>query len=301
MTDKQTLELKLKQTQRITVITLILNLLLAVAKIIISVLSGSISLLADGFDSALDLLTTILSFYALKIASAPADEDHHWGQEKYENLFTLGISAVLFISSGIIAYQAINKLIIREITPFSLNNVIIAFISIIVKGLLVWLNIHYGKKLKSKILVANGMNFRTDILMSFVVLLSVSVSHLTIKGFSLFWVDPIIALIISIFIIITAIGISRESFEILLDLSPDEETLEEIMKVAREQEGVKGIHNLRARTVGSYIISDMHIYVDPNITVEEAHTIAEDIVQRVKEELPVKDLLIHVEPFPKKD
>lgn len=301
MTDKQVLQIKLSQTRKIAIITLILNLLLAVAKIAISILSGSIALLADGFDSALDILTTILSFYALKIASMPPDEDHHWGHEKYENLFTLGISAVLFISSGIIAYQAINKLVLQKITPFSLDNVIIASLSIIIKGVLVWLNVYYGRKLKSKILVANGLNFRTDILLSFVVLISVSVSHLTIKGFSLFWADPIIALIISVFIIITAIQISRESFEILVDLSPDEETIDEMMKIAGEQKGVKGVHNLRARTIGSRIIADIHIYVDPEITVEEGHEIAEAVVQKIKEELPVKDLLVHVEPFHEKN
>ena len=290
---------KMKQVRNVTIIGLVLNLLLAVLKIVFSILTGSVSLLADGLDSALDLGTTTLGFFALKIADKPADEEHHFGHEKVENLFSIGIAVILVASSGFIAYQAINKLVNVELLAFDVFNVIIASLSIILKGVLVWINISVGKRIKSPVLVANGLNFRTDILTSIVVLISVTVSPQYIRGFSLYWIDPVIALIISVVIVATAIKITRESASVLLDTSPDEKILQKIEDLANRIEGVKHVEGIRARELGSnMILSDINIMVDPNLTIEQGHDIATNVEKIIKENLPVKYLQVHVEPYP---
>ncbi len=221
---------KLRKARIVTIISLVCNLVLAGLKIGFSIKSGSLSLLADGLDSALDIATTILGYVAIQIANRPPDSDHHFGHEKFENFFSLGIAIVLVASSGIIGYQAINKIIERTVSEFSIANVAIASTSILLKGLLVWLNVSIGKQIESPSLIANGKNFRTDVLTSIAVLISVTIGDKSIGSFDLFWVDPIIALGISIIIIITAVIISKESAGVLLDQSPSESFIEKLLK-----------------------------------------------------------------------
>ncbi|MHA1504918.1 MAG: cation diffusion facilitator family transporter [Candidatus Heimdallarchaeota archaeon] len=289
---------RMKKALIVTGISLVINLLLAVLKITFSVLSGSVSLLADGLDSALDIATTILGFVALRIADKPPDKDHQFGHEKFENLFSIGIAIILVASSFFIGYQAINKLTNPVITGFELYNVIIASVSIVLKGLLVWLNIRIGKQINSPSLIANGKNFRTDVLTSIVVLISVSIGHLSIGTFSLNWVDPSIALVIAVVIILTAVGIIREASSVLLDSSPNIEEIEKMKEVALKQDGVKGVGSIRARSISAdkYLV-DIDILLDPSITIDEGHTIATNVENALLEDCPVTYIQVHVEPF----
>ncbi|MFW9923623.1 MAG: cation diffusion facilitator family transporter [Candidatus Thorarchaeota archaeon] len=294
-------DLRNKYSRNVAIIGLVLNLVLAGIKIGISIAFGSIALLADGLDSALDLATTLLGFVAIKISDRPADHDHQFGHEKFENFFSLGIAVLLVASSGIIGFQAVNKLINKTLLDFSWYNIIIAGSSIIIKGILVWVNITVGKKIESPILIANGKNFRTDILTSAVVLISVIVGPLSINSFSLFWVDPSIAIIISIVIIFTAISITRESATVLLDQSPDQKIINGMTSIAGNVEGVEKIGAIRARNIGANIIlADLDILLDPKMTIEEGHKIACNVEEAIRKEMPVKYLQIHVEPYYKK-
>jgi cation diffusion facilitator family transporter len=282
----------------ITIIGLILNLSLAVVKIVISILSDSLSLLADGLDSALDIAGIMLGFVAIQIASKPADKDHHYGHTKFENLFSLGVSMLLVASSGIIGYQAIVKLIERPLQEFSSASVIIAATSIVLKTVLVVLYNRVGRKIESPSLIALSKNFRTDVFTSIVVLLSVSISHLKIGTFPLFWIDPTIAIGISIVIIITAIGIIKESTKVLLDESPDEETIAKIKEIALQQEGVLGVGNIRARKLASNIILvDLDVYLDESLSIHDGHEIVCDVEDILRENLPIGFIQIHMEPM----
>ena len=181
---------------------------------------------------------------------------------------------------------------------FEIFNVIVAATSIILKGVLVAINIIIGKRIKSSILVANGKNFRTDILTSAVVLISVSICHLSVNGFSFYWVDPAIALLISVVIILTAVGITKDSSKILLDQSPKEEVLNEIHRITKNQEGVIKVGQIRARNIGSDIIlTDIDIYVKPTLTVEEGHHIATKIESALKAKMPIRYVHVHYEPY----
>ena len=286
------------KARNVTIIGLIVNVLLAGFKISVSIITGSLALLADGLDSALDIATVIFGFVAIRIANRPADKDHHFGHAKFENLFSLGIAFVLVASSGIIGYQAIGRLVEGTIPEYDKFNLIIASASIVLKAILVWINVRVGKKIDSPTLVANGKNFRTDILTSIVVLVSVSIGHRSIGSFSLFWVDPTIAIGIGIVIVITAIGIIKDSAGVLLDQSPDEEILKKIKEYTKEQEGIKDIGNIRARRVGANtFLVDLDIFLDPTLTIDEGHVIACIVEEVLKEKLPIRYIMIHVEPY----
>ena len=291
-------KIRLKKAKIVTAIGLVLNLLLASVKIAVSFIFNNLSLLADGLDSGLDITTTVLSLIAIKISDKPADKEHQFGHSKIESLFSLGIAVLLISSSGIIAYQAIVKIINHLEPTYSIYNIIVASSSIVLKTILLWINVRVGKKIKSPSLIANGMNFRTDILTSMVVLISVSVAHRTIGSFELFWIDPTIALIIAIVIIITAIKITKDSSSILMDESPPKETIEKLKKIVKERPGVKAIKNIRARTIGSqFFLADIDLMLDPKITLEKGHDIVSDVEEAIKKELPVKYLQIHMEPY----
>jgi cation diffusion facilitator family transporter len=291
-------EIMMKKARLVTIFGLVLNLGLAIVKITISIFYDSLSLLADGLDSGLDIATTILGFVAIRMASKPADEEHHFGHSKVENLFSLGIAMLLVASSGIIGYQAVIKLINKQVLDFSIANVVIASVSIVLKGFLVWIYNYIGKQIKSPSLIANSKNFRTDVLTSAVVLISVIVAPIEVGTSTLYWIDPTIAICISILIIITAIGITKESSEVLLDQSPDEETLNKIIDLSTNHEGVKNVGNIRARKIGSNIILvDLDINLDPNLSIHEGHEIVCKVEDTLKKELPIKYIHIHMEPY----
>jgi len=289
---------RLKKALIVTIISLAINLLLAILKITFSVLTGSVSLLADGLDSALDIATTVLGYVALRVAVKPPDKEHQFGHEKFENLFSIGIAVILVASSFVIGYQAINKLTNPIIAEFNIYNVIIASASILLKGFLVWLNIRIGKQIKSPSLIANGKNFRTDVLTSIVVLISVSIGHLSIGSVSLYWIDPSVALIIAVVIILTAVGIIKEASNVLLDSGPDIEEMEKMKEIILQQEGVKGVGNIRARLISSdNFLVDLDIFLDPNISIDEGHTISTNVEKALKQDCPVSYIQVHVEPF----
>ncbi|MHA1124006.1 MAG: cation diffusion facilitator family transporter [Candidatus Heimdallarchaeota archaeon] len=297
-TDESIREQRMKKALTVTIISLAINFLLAVLKIVFSALSGSVSLLADGLDSALDIATSILGYVALRVADKPPDKDHQFGHEKFENLFSIGIAVILVASSFFIGFQAITKLTTPVSEVFSVFSVVIAASSIVLKSFLVWLNIRIGKQIKSPSLIANGKNFRTDVLTSIVVLISVSIGHLSIGSFSLRWVDPSVALVIAVIIILTAVGIIRDATTVLLDKSPDVEVMEKMKEVILEQEGVKGVGNIRARAISTEnFLVDIDIFLDPRITIEEGHNIATSVETALMEDCPVKYIQIHVEPF----
>ncbi|MEA2071273.1 MAG: cation diffusion facilitator family transporter [Asgard group archaeon] len=292
------LQEKKKKVKQVTIAGIVLNLVLAIIKILISVFYGSTAVLADGLDSALDILMTILGFAAIKIADKPPDKEHQYGHGKMEYLFSLGIAILLVISSGIITYQAINKLILKITIEFSYANIGISIASIIIKGILVFINLRIGQKINSPTLIANGKNFRTDIFTSTSVLLSVIITPIKINNFSFFWFDPIIAMIISILIIYTAFTIFQESASILLDRSPDPQIIDKISKIAKNVQGVYDIRGIRARTIGpKEILADLDIFVDPHLTVSEGHKIVCKVEEAIKEKMPVQYLQIHIEPY----
>jgi len=291
-------KVRLKKARIVTAIGIVLNLILAVIKITVSILFDNLSLLADGLDSGLDIATTVLSLIAIKISDKPADKEHQFGHSKIESLFSLGIAVLLISSSGIIAYQSITKIINHVEPTYSVFNVIVASSSIVIKSILLWINLRVGKKIKSPSLIANGMNFRTDILTSIVVLLSVTIAHRSIDSFELFWIDPTIASLIAIVIIVTAVRITKDSSSILMDKSPPKETIEKLLRVTEQQAGVKAVRNIRARTIGSqFFLADIDILLDPQITLEDGHNIVCEVEEAIKKELPVKYLQIHMEPF----
>jgi len=275
------------------IVTLILNLVATGAKLIVGYWTGSLSLIADGFDSLFDSASNVIGLVGIHIAARPADEGHPYGHRKFETFAALSISLLLFLTG----WELIESAWARLAAPGSVGpqtNVWSFFallVSIAVHTIVVIYESRAGKRLRSEVLVADAMHTRSDIYVS----LSV-IAGLVMVRLGVLIVDPILALVIAIFIAKIGFDIVRSSSRILLEGAILE--VDEVRKIVLEVEGVRSCHRIRSRGQEDDIHLDLHIQTDPGISVERAHEIAHQVQQRLQEELEgVKDVVIHIEPL----
>ena len=278
--------------QRVLWITMGLNLVATAAKLAVGYWTGSLSLIADGFDSVFDSASNVIGLVGIYFAARPADEDHPYGHRKAETMTALVIAMLLFLTTWELVKSAIERLqnpslIQAEVNVWSFGAL---FVSILVHVTVVWYELRAGRRLHSDVLVADAMHTRADIFVS----LSV-VGGLIAVRLGLPLADPIMALVVAGFIAKIGIDIIRESSPTLLDevVMP----AEEMEQVARSVPGVLSCHRVRSRGHETAVYADLHIQVDPSLSTEESHAIAHEVQRRMRERRPdIQDVTIHVEP-----
>ena len=278
--------------RRATILALTANLFLITIKFVVGILVNSVSLVADGFDSTLDIFTAIIAYVGYHLACRPPDVDHHYGHNQLEALLSLGITVLLFLSAFVIFNLAISRLISGTPLEFDILGLLTALISVVTKICISCYVIKAGKLAKSPAIVANGRNYRTDALTSALVIFAMIGSF-----FSFGWLDAIMALVICIFIFYTGIQITKTSLTSLLDMAPPTAFNTDVLEKIENISGVEEAHNLRLRYLGNTITGDCHILVDPKIPLEVAHEIAEAVKELAEDEFAIKDLIVHLEPF----
>jgi cation diffusion facilitator family transporter len=274
-----------------TIIALSVNIFLGTTKILIGLLISSMSLIADGFDSVMDLFMGILAYLGTIISRKPADKTHLYGHEKIEMVFLILIIFVIYFTGIGILFQALNRLISEVVFEFSIMGLIIVVISIIGKIGISFYVYRIGIQVKSNSLKATGINYMTDVLSSSLALVAM-VSAL----FGLGVVDSIAALLICGLIFYGATRMLMETIDILLDRAPSEEIQNTIYQISSSVKGVKEVHLLRARVIQNRIIGDVHILVDPDLTVREGHRISEEVSSLLQTQLNAV-IIVHLEPF----
>ena len=275
----------------ITVLAIFVNLILGTSKLLVGSFIGSSALLADGIDSLLDILMTIFAYLGVRIATKPPDPDHLYGHQKMEIFFSFGIFALIMFSSLQIFLTALNKLISQQIFLFDVSGLLVAAFSIGLKLLLSYSVLKVGTQVTSPALKAMAKNYRTDVFASFLVVISMMFAY-----FQFGQLDSVMAIAICGLIVYTGLGIFMEGWNILVDKAPSKEMLDSIHSLASSVSGVKEVHLIRARYLQGGCIGDMHVLVDPDLTVREGHDISESVALRLKEELKVL-MIIHLEPF----
>ena len=278
--------------RRVLWITLGLNLVATVAKLIVGYRTGSLSLLADGFDSVFDAASNVIGLVGIYLAAQPADEDHPYGHRKAETMTSLIISSLLFLTTWELIRGAVERLrdpslIQAEVTIWSF---VALLVSIIVHVTVVWYELSAGRRLKSDVLVADALHTRADIFVS----LSVIAGLIAVRlGYPV--ADPLLALGISFVIAKIGIDIIRESSPTLMDqvaMPADQMEL-----IALSVPGVVSTHRVRSRGHESAVYADLHLRVDPAMSTEQAHAIAHEVQRRLRERRPdIQDVVIHVEP-----
>jgi cation diffusion facilitator family transporter len=286
--------LNYRAVRRVLWITMGLNLVATAAKLGVGYWTGSLSLIADGFDSVFDAASNVVGLVGIFLAARPADQDHPYGHRKAETMTTLVISSLLFLTTWELIQSAVERLrdpslITAEVTVWSFASLLL---SIIVHLTVVWYELREGRKLHSDVLVADALHTRADIFVS----LSVIGGLIAVRlGFPL--ADPILALLIALVIAKIGIDIIREGSPTLMDrvvISP-----EEIRQIALSVPGVILCHKVRSRGHETAVYVDLHISVAPSTPIAQAHEIAHQVQARLRERVPhLQDATIHIEPAP---
>jgi cation diffusion facilitator family transporter len=279
-----------KDVRRVLIITLLLNLSVAAAKIFYGYLTSSISITSDGFHSMFDGASNIFGLIGIWIASHPPDKEHPYGHRKYETLFTIIIALMIFGT----CFQILEKVYLS----FKENShAVVTGTSFAVMLITMGVNIFVaryeaarGRKLKSDFLIADAMHTKSDILTT----ISVIIGLVFVKlGYPV--ADSLAGLIIVLFIAKIGYEILRKSTDVLTDKISIDTTLIEVL--VKKVEDVRGCHDVRTRGSESAAYVDLHIQVDPAMPIEKAHKIADRVEETICKEFPsVIDVVVHVEP-----
>jgi len=283
-----------KKLYSITIMGAVINVLLGIGKISAGFFGKSKALIADGFHSISDLLSDVVVIIGLKLSSHPPDETHHYGHAKIENFSELLIGILLAVTAFIIVFDAGKAIYLhKEIKPSGFT-VIIALISIIVKEVLFRITLNAGKKFNNSAIIANAWHHRSDSFSSIAVLIGLTAAHFYEP---LHILDAYMGLLVSFIILKVSIAAIINSVKKLVDASPDEVIYENIKKIISSDKNIVDFHKLRMRYIGNELIIEMHIHVEPDLTIKEAHDISENLKANIIKLTPnIYDVTIHIEP-----
>jgi cation diffusion facilitator family transporter len=288
-----------QEIRKITVIGAIVNIILTLLKIIAGVFGRSAAMVADGIHSLSDLLSDIVVLAFTHISSKGKDKNHSFGHGKFETLATLIVSVILAAVGGRLMVNGV-KSIIEAINGNSIPvpGIIAlwaAIISIVSKEILYQATIRTAKRANSPVAMANAWHHRSDALSSIGSLAGIAGAMVLGENWTI--LDPIASCCISIAIIIVAVKMALPSLEELLETSLPDEIEKDIISVANSVQGVENIHELKTRRNGVSYIIDAHIVVNPRISVTEAHNIATDVENAIREKYGNETQInTHIEP-----
>jgi len=282
------------QARNITAIGLVVNLLLSALKFVLGIMGRSHAVVADAVHSLSDMGTDLLVLVGIKIWSAPADERHPYGHQRIETVVTFGISLLLAAVALGLSMSAIRRIGGEAGCPPLSIALLGPLFSMISKEILFRRTRAVGKRINSSALIANAWHHRSDALSSIPALVAVAVASAYPKwGF----VDSLGALVVSILILKVAWDIAAPALSELMDHGAGTDDLRKMTEMAESVEGVRSVHRLRTRRVGTGWFIDLHAEVDPEMTVLKSHDIATALQQKLMEDGPsVADVIVHIEP-----
>ncbi len=278
------------QVRRVLIYTLILNCLVASAKVLYGYMTNSVAMMSDGFHSFFDGFSNVIGLVGTWIAFHPPDKEHPYGHKKYENLFTIIIAVMIFAT----CFQVLRKVYFffvegyrTTVSPISFS---IMFITIGINVLVMLYESKKGKELGSSFLIADAMHTKSDIFVSVAVIVSLFFAKM-----DYYLVDPIVGIIIIFFIARIGYKILKESSQVLVDTICIDTPA--IKFVVNNIKGVRGCHDIRTRGSVNSTFLDLRVLVHKDLTTEKAHEIADTIERELKKEFPsIVDVVVHIEP-----
>ena len=288
-----------KSIYRVTVLGSVVNLVLLLFKFVAGVAGHSAAMIADAVHSLSDFITDIIVLVFVRISSKPEDRGHEYGHGKYETLATLVIGVVLLGVGAGILYNALTSIVAvcrgGEIESPGVIALVAAAVSIVSKEWLYRYTAKVGRSAGSQAVIANAWHHRSDALSS--VGTTVGIGGAILLGDSWRVLDPIAAVVVSFFIMKVSVKLLAPSLDELLEKSLPEEVERQILQTVLSAPGVSAPHHLRTRRIGSYYSIEMHVRMDGQLTLEQAHQTATVIETRLRELFGQSTLInIHVEP-----
>ena len=270
------------------------NALLSVLKIVIGLLAGSLAVVADGIDSAGDIVASIITLFTAHLVSRPPDLKYAYGYERADTVASKVLAFIVFFAGAQMAITTVHRLI--ENTPREIPSSLAIYVtvaSIIGKILLAWYQGHVGKKTGSLMLRANARNMLGDVIISLAVLLGLFFSF--ILKMPIF--DTITALAVSVWIMLVGYRIFMASSLELMDGVEDAGVYDRIFSAISKVDGASNPHRARVRKIGHRYMVAVDVEVDGEISVRDAHRVAHQVEEQIRSELEdVYDVLVHTEP-----
>ncbi|BDR66626.1 cation diffusion facilitator transporter [Clostridium tetani] len=282
-----------EEGKKVSLITILLNTILCVFKVVAGILGKSSAMIADGIHTLSDVITTFMVILGLKISNKEKDKEHPYGHEKFEPVFAKIISTLLLLTGIFIAYEGIKILRNGNYNTPGRIALIAAFISIIFKEFMYRYTINTAKKIDSISMEADAWHHRSDALSSIGTFLGIFGAR---AGFKI--LDPLTGIVVSFFIIKVAMEFYLKSVKKLVDTSANEDIINKIKDETLKITGVKRIHDLKTRMFGNKVYVDIEICVNSEMTVAESHNIATKVHDNIESEIEnIKHCMVHVEPF----
>jgi len=277
---------------RVAIASVLVALTLIVVKAYAWWLSDSVSLLASLVDSSIDMLASLINFFAIRYALQPADEEHRFGHGKAESLAGLGQSLFIMGSAIFLLMRGLD----RVLNPQPLESldvaIVVMVISILLTLALVWYQRLVIAQTHSVAVKADSLHYVSDLLTNLGIIVALVLSALQFPQ-----ADPVLAIAISLYIFYTAIQIWNESIQHLLDRELPEDEQRQIEQIAMQHGDVVGVHGLRTRQSGRQKIIQMHVELDGRLPLYRAHRIGDQVEADLMAAFPGADILIHLDPY----
>ena len=284
---------KYKMIKKASILGIIGNIFLLIIKGIIGLTTSSMSMIADSFNSAGDIVSSLMTYIGNKISSVPRDNDHNLGHGKAEYIYSMLISIIIFMLSYEVFESSLNSLINKESYIFSYLLVVVCIITIITKLCLFLYTKKLAKDYNNLLIKANANDHRNDILIT-----SLNLIAIIFSKFGIFYFDGIVGMMIAIWIFISGIKIFKESYDVLMDKSLDIETKEKVYKIIKKHQEIKKVQHFNSTPVGYQYQISFTIFVDGNLSTFESHEIANNLEKEIDKKIPEIYLtVIHVNPI----
>ncbi len=284
---------RFKSVNIASILGIVGNLFLLIIKSLIGFLLNSHAMIADAFNSAGDIISSVMTFIGNKIASIPSDEDHNLGHGKAEYIYSMLISIAMILMGIFVFKDSFNSIINHSKLSFSIWFVIVCIITIIVKSLLFFYTDKLYKKYNNLLIKANSKDHRNDIFITFCTLIS---GLLTL--YKIYFFDGIVGSFIAIWMIITSVKIFKESYDVLMDKSISEQTKNKVYDIIKSHSEIKKVIHFNSTPVGYKYQISFTIYVDGNLSTFESHEIADNLEKEIAKKLDEIYLtVIHVNPM----
>lgn len=251
----------------------------------------SSSMLASMTDSILDSGASVFSFFAIRYALQPADEEHRFGHGKAESLAALAQSAFIAGSSMLLIFHSVEQLIQGPTLPNVGLGIWVSVAAIFLTLILITIQRLAIKETDSQAIRADHLHYQSDILLNLAVIVA-----LFLSAYGFIWADSVFAIGIALYLILGAIRIGAAAFNSLMDRELPDIMQKEIMTIAQKIEGVNGLHGLRTREAGPTRFIQLHIELDDRLSLLKAHAISDDVEAALMARFPSADIIVHMDP-----
>ena len=273
---------------------------LTIGKLAVGFFSGSVAIIAEAAHSGIDLVASVIAFYAVSVSGKPADGDHAYGHGKYENISGLAEALLIFVAAGWIINEALHKLMEPSEPGLLLLGTTVMFVSAAANMAVSRLLFKTGKEHDSLALIADAWHLRTDVYTSAGVMISLALYYAGKKlmpGMDLLWLDPTAAILVALLIVKAAWQLSVDSVRDLLDqtLPPEEERLIKTRLLELHPQ-IYSFKNFRTRKSGKTRFVDLDAMMSPDLSLKDSHAIADRISDKVREAFADAVVTVHVEP-----